>query len=597
MKTRSSRKNLKTGSMPKKLGFLGIYHGHNATAALLDDRGRVLICVSEERFTNKKSYTGFPYCSIRYILQQCKKKIRIEKVGLPFKYMNVVFLSSAEGKGRVEKINRLLSFARLLLLRFNREIHNLLYGIYTEIIGKRMANNQRRFTSLHLKIPLSKVYCWDHHLCHAYAAYYLSPFNKKDALVLTLDGEGDKLCATVNTVKKGGNFQTLARTPLGNSLGWIYMDLTKYLGMNPNEHEYKVMGLAPYAKEKYGQLVYERIRDWIAVDGLKFKAKFDTHLSYLFLKKELEGFRFDNIAWAFQKLLEDKICEWVQNCIRETKLATVCCGGGVFMNVKANMRISQLPEVNKLWIMPSAGDESTAIGAAIASYLEYCRERGIKARITPIRGIYWGPAYSNSEIRRFLQKGKWNKKFRVEFYKDIEKVIANLLAKGEIVARLAGRMEWGARALGNRSILANPSNPDIVRTINEYVKARDFWMPFAGSILEERADEYIVNPKKIVGDYMIMAYDSTSLARKELRAALHPYDFTIRPQIVRKEWNPSYYRIIKEFEKITGIGGVLNTSFNLHGYPIVKGPKEAMFVFENSEIRYLAMENYIISKE
>ena len=157
-------------------------------------------------------------------------------------------------------------------------------------------------------------------------------------------------------------------------------------------------------------------------------------------------------------------------------------------------------------------------------------------------------------------------------------------------------MEWGARALGNRSILANPSDPKTVRNINEKIKNRDFWMPFTPSILAERTIDYIVNPKKIFAPYMIITFDSTDLARRHLAAAIHPYDFTVRPQVVKKEWNPRYYNIINEFEKLTGIGAVLNTSFNLHGYPIVLGPKEAIHAFENSELEYLVLENFLIKK-
>ena len=161
---------------------------------------------------------------------------------------------------------------------------------------------------------------------------------------------------------------------------------------------------------------------------------------------------------------------------------------------------------------------------------------------------------------------------------------------------MAGRMEWGARALGNRSILANPSNTDVVMVLNEQMKDRDFWMPFTPSILEERANDYVMNPKKLYTPYMIITFDSTTLARKELKAALHPYDFTARPQFVRKSWNPRYHKILKEFEKLTGIGGVLNTSFNLHGYPIVLGPAEALHAFRKSGLEFLALENYLISK-
>ncbi len=575
--------------------FLGIYHGHNATVAVLDDEGNLLDCISEERFRSVKNYSGFPTETIRYILNKYEGK-EILGVGLPFEFMNSVFLTSIDGTYReTSGISNLLWRIRVAMMHADRGLHDNIYNRYNSLIGKRNAKKQIKLTADRLNLNEFKVVGYNHQLCHAYSAYYLSPFNGKDALVLTLDGEGDGLCATVSTVKRG-KFKTISTTPLGNSLGWIYMDLTKYMGMRPNEHEYKIMGLAPYAKEEHVDKVYEKIKDWLEVDGLEFRSKFDTHLSYEFMQKTLQGYRFDNIAGAFQKLVEERIVEWVANAIKHTKLDTVCCGGGVFMNVKANMCVSKLKTLKNLWVMPSCGDDSTPMGSAIASYKEYCERSRRKFSVAPIKDLYLGPAYSNETIKDFIKQNKLTKKYSVTRVKDISKKIAQLLSKGEVVANMSGRMEWGARALGNRSILANPSKPDVIREINEYVKNRDFWMPFAGSILEERAKDYIKNPKNIASDYMIMTYESTPLAVAELRNAMHPYDFTIRPQIVRKDWNMRYYNIIKEFEKLTGIGGVLNTSFNLHGLPIALGPAESLHVFENSEIKHLVLEDFLISK-
>jgi carbamoyltransferase len=165
------------------------------------------------------------------------------------------------------------------------------------------------------------------------------------------------------------------------------------------------------------------------------------------------------------------------------------------------------------------------------------------------------------------------------------------------VAHVAGRMEFGARALGNRSILANASDPKVIRIINELIKGRDFWMPFAPTILAERMNDYLTNPRALKSPFMMMTFDSTPLAQKELIGALHPYDYTMRPQLLTEEANPKYYKIIKEFEKLTGIGGVLNTSFNLHGFPIAKGPKEAIDVLKQSGLEFLCLENYLITKK
>jgi carbamoyltransferase len=188
------------------------------------------------------------------------------------------------------------------------------------------------------------------------------------------------------------------------------------------------------------------------------------------------------------------------------------------------------------------------------------------------------------------------REFKVERVEHIDEFAGKQLAQGRVVARFSGRMEWGARALGNRSILADARNRDVVMKINEAIKNRDFWMPFAPSLLEERADEYIVNPKGFYAPYMIMAFETKEKARQDLMAALHPYDFTARPQIVTESWNPSYHQVLKTFEKETGVGGLLNTSFNLHGDSIVCSPEDAVHTFKNSALDALAIGHYYVSR-
>jgi carbamoyltransferase len=204
--------------------------------------------------------------------------------------------------------------------------------------------------------------------------------------------------------------------------------------------------------------------------------------------------------------------------------------------------------------------------------------------------------FTNSQIEDEIKKVGLDKGFSVDFVDDIEKQTAELLAKGEIVARFKDRMEWGARSLGNRSILADPSSFDKVREINLAIKQRDFWMPFAPSIISERQEEYIENPKKIKAPYMVMGFHTKKRAQKELASAIHSYDFTARPQLLEENYNPSYYNLITNFEKLTGIPALLNTSFNLHGYPIVCTPIDAIDTLKKSGLKHLAIGNYLISK-
>lgn len=595
--------------MQKSVYILGIYTGHNATASLLKN-GEIIACVSEERFNGIKNYIGFPQKSIEWCLQFANISSKdINLVALASTFGAPIYVSKATQKRKsiiiLTFIYRAAGIVRKLWGKLVysyssiRPIGTFCYFIAAKTMGQYVLKKEIESIAKYLNIPVKKIIAKDHHLCHAATGYYSSRFNKNKTLVLTLDCEGNLICSTVNIFEKD-SIQRIAETSRENSLGWMYIHLTRYLGMKPGEHEYKVMGLAPYAKEKDVQKVYEKIKDIIILDPqnkFRFYAKFNMQDTYEYLKKELEGVRFDLVAGAFQKLLEERIVEWVRFTIKETKISTVVCSGGVFMNVKANQKIAQLPEVKKAYFMPSSGDESVEIGASYLVYRDILRTQNKKLKIKPIKDLYLGPSFSDGEIEEFLKKGNYFKKYRVEKLSNIEHRMARLLAEKNVVGRLAGRMEWGARALGNRSILANPSNNDVVMMINKQMKDRDFWMPFAPTILASRMKDYCVNPKHIEAPYMVLSFDSTQKARKDLKAALHPYDFTLRPQILEEDWNPKYYKIIKEFKNLTGIGGILNTSFNLHGRPMVLGPKEAMYAFEHSGLKYLAMENFLISKQ
>lgn len=583
--------------------ILGIYYGHNSTACILKD-GQIIAAASEERFNGIKNYAGIPKNAISYILKQAKiNSSELDFLTLSHTSVNPINLSNRTN--RTSQIYLLLIFAipfqfirnswGNLALRFPFlvRISRVFYLLYIYTMGIYTRHQEINFIANFLKIEKNKIRFFDHHLAHAASAYYGSPFNKKKALVLTLDGEGDSFSASVN-IFEDVKYTILAKSPRESSLGILYACVTAFLGMKPSEHEYKVMGLAPYAKKEEIEKIYKRIEHLITVDtkNLRFKSSIDTSDATRFLDKNMKHIRFDQIAGVFQKLLEEKTIQWVKATLKQTKVTTLVLAGGVFMNVKVNQQIAKLVNVKKLFIMPPPGDESSIIGS---SYLVY-KEAVPTAKIPPVEEIYWGPNIAKDELEEIIKKIRSNKDYKVTILQNHGKQIAKLLADGEIIARCCGRMEFGSRALGNRSILADPRNLDTVRIINEQVKNRDFWMPFAPSILEEKFNDYAINNNKYFPYYMLMAYDTTEQGKKELRAAMHQYDSTIRPQVVKKDHNPSYYNIIKEFEKITGIGAILNTSFNLHGFPIVLGAKEAFNTFEKSGLRYLALENFLIQK-
>lgn len=590
--------------------ILGVYSGHNSTAVIMKD-GKILAAASEERFNCVKNSVGFPKQAIGYVLKEAK--VRIENVHC----ITISHTTSVPSNFKILKLNgrlplsiKLLSIISypICLLRLVwgylewyfpdlRKISRIFSSVAFQVIGKYSNNRERESLAKTLMVDYKKIRAFDHHLSHAASAYYSSPYNKKKALVLTLDGEGDMLSGSVN-IFEGAQYTTLAKIPRDNSLGYLYGHVTGFLGMKPNEHEYKVMGLAPYAKGEAVGNLYKRIESVVKIDteNLLIYTSYNTLSFTRFLRKYMQGVRFDLIAAVFQKLLEDKITLWVRSCVEKTGISTVLLAGGVFMNVKVNQKVSELSEVKEFFIAPSCSDESSIIGSSYLAFIEEFESKKKPFSIPPIENIYWGPKFSNKEIEVILREYKGNEHFTFKKFKLIEKEIAVLLAQGKVVARLAGRMEFGARALGNRSILADPRSFDTVRVINEQIKNRDFWMPFAPSVLAERQDDYIKNPKKISSYYMMLSFDTLDKARIDLKAAIHPYDFTARPQIVSEKHNQKYYKILKEFEKLTNVGGVLNTSFNLHGYPIVLGPKQAIDVFLKSGITHLALENFLLVK-
>jgi carbamoyltransferase len=285
---------------------------------------------------------------------------------------------------------------------------------------------------------------------------------------------------------------------------------------------------------------------------------------------------------------------WIRAAIKKTGIGDIVCGGGVFMNVKANMLIAQMPEVRSIYVMPSAADESLSIGACLDRY--YQQSGVVDHGESALTDLYLGGAHSRAEEETALKSLRGNGGIRIEPADDPDAKTAALLAEGEIVARCRGRMEWGARALGNRSILASSHDYRMVEKINKSIKQRDFWMPFAPSVREESAARYFDDPKRISPRFMTFAFPTKQETRGDLVAASHIRDHTIRPQVVTRDANEAYHQLLTRFERLTGRGIILNTSFNLHGEPIVASPADAIDVFLRSDLHHLALDSAVISK-
>jgi len=579
---------------------LGITETHCATAAILRD-GAIVGCASEERFTRLKNDAGYPRLAVNALLRD---------LALSPRDIDLVALAGTHAYTR-DWMNRVLhdvDYARAYYgVRLDEPARGLgrrarklgaRLGLAERSRGKFQLSERDRLALVtdHLGIDRSRIAAFDHHLCHAAAAYYGSPFAGERALVLTNDNAGDGLCASASTGRGTALIRHEAVPSAAGSLGSFYSFITLLLGMKFGEHEYKVMGLAPYAPAGQAERAYEALRSVFGLEPTT-PARFGWKRRgprYRLLLETTLGLRFDAVAAGAQRIVEESLLAWARLMRERHGGERLALGGGVFMNVKANGLLAEEPWLRDLFVFPSCGDESNAIGAA---YLGWLARAGAEARPRPLGPAYLGPSIDAAAVDALIRTRDLASKYRVSEHERVEERIAELLVSDGVVARCAGRMEFGARALGNRSILANPSDHRVVGTINRMIKNRDFWMPFAPSILREREDDYIVNPKGLASPYMMLAFATQPKRRDEIVAAVHPHDATARAHLVDETWNPAYHRVIREFERRTGIGVVLNTSFNLHGEPLVGSAEDAIDTFERSGLPHLALDRWLISKK
>lgn len=560
--------------------ILSLRSGHNASACI-GDESKILFGIQEERLNREKNYWGFPILSVRACL-------------------DAVGASAGDLTALVSPESRMLSkyHSRDDILKAYQR-HSTFRGrvrqrlVVPFVLAMRPKWGQPEFRALLQEYGLDKTSLsfYDHHTSHAATAYYgLRSDPDKKYLVLTCDGSGDGNCATIR-VMGAGRDEIIAKTPMSDTLGAVYAWVTFAMGFLPMEHEYKLMGMAPYASESATAESAKMFEAYLGLDssGLCFQRKIPERISDFShrLFRDMQGRRFDHICAGLQKFTEDLLAQWTANAVRKTGIRDVLAAGGVFMNVKANQRIAALDEVDSFEAFPSCGDETLPLGGY---YLEAASRFGA-AGIQPLDHYYLGDGIDDEAALPVIRDSG----FAFDQPQDMAATVAELLISGQPVARCAGGMEFGARALGNRSILADPSNQDVVRVINQMVKKRDFWMPFAPVVLEERQHEYIVNPKNLRSPYMMMTFDTKGNFR-ELIAAVHNADLTCRAQLLNQRQNPDLYQILKAFEQRTGRGVLLNTSFNLHGWPIVRTPQDAIDVLRNSGLNYLQIGSYLLHK-
>jgi carbamoyltransferase len=441
---------------------------------------------------------------------------------------------------------------------------------------------------------------YPHHRTHAAAAFYLSPF--EEALVLTLDGSGDGECTALWRGLRA-SLDPIHEIDIPNSLGWFYAAVTEYLGFEAYDGEYKVMGLAAYGREnpevrrRLAEVVregpsgfdYEVDPHFIHHGPHTFSERFTDSLVDLLGLPPRQGPRpiepiHEDIAFEAQRLLEETVLRLLAHFRRETGLGRLCIGGGVGLNVKMNSRIQRSGLFDEVFAFPIPNDSGLAIGAAVGLWVDRCRRRP-----SPLKHLYLGPSWSDDDIEQQVKScGLTYRKCE-----DISFETARILADGKVVGWFQGRLEGGPRALGGRSILADPRRIEARDRVNTAVKFREYWRPFCPSLTEEAAARYLVEPS--AAPFMIQAFEATEEARRRTPAVVH-VDGTMRPQTVDPESNPRYYRLLKAFEARTGVPVLLNTSFNVKGEAIVCSPRDALRTFWSTGLDALAIGSFLIEK-
>ena len=584
--------------------ILGISCFYHDSAACLVQDGNILAAIQEERFTRKKHDPRFPKNALKYCLEEANITIEgldyivfYDKPFPTFERLLMSYLTVAP-KG-------LRSWLEAMPLWLGQKLH------ITRVIQKETGYKR-------------DVLFTEHHEAHAASAFYPSPFD--EAAILTMDGVGEWATATYG-FGKDKDITLLKELNFPDSLGLLYSAFTYFTGFRVNSGEYKLMGLAPYGIPRYRNLILSEIID------LKEDGSIRLNLSYF---NFLGGLRMTNrrfsklfggpprkpeteitqremdIAASIQSVIEETVLKMANHIFKETNQKNLCLAGGVALNCVANGRILREGPFEKIWIQPAAGDAGGALGAALSVWYRFLgNERKNSKGRDRQQGSYLGPSFSRETVRNFFEtKGYPHHRLDPE---NRAKAIAEQIAKGKIVGYMTGRMEFGPRALGARSILGDPRRGDTQSIMNLKIKYRESFRPFAPAVLEEKVSEYfdidgpspymllvakVQNKRRLPQasiDGMPML-ERLKAKRSDIPAITH-LDYSARIQTVNKKDKPDFHEIILEFEKLTGCAVVVNTSFNVRGEPIVCTPEDAYRCFMRTEIDVLVIEDYILFKE
>ncbi len=575
--------------------------------------GEIIAAAQEERFTRKKHDAGFPHHAIQY----CLKEAGISASEI----LNVVFYEKPFVKFE-RLLETYLAFAPKGFLSFSKSMP---IWIKEKLFQKSVITKELAKTLGDGVIWSERLLFSEHHLSHAASAFYPSPF--ESAAVLTLDGVGEWTTTSV-ALGKGRQLKVVKEIHFPHSLGLLYSAFTYYTGFKVNSGEYKVMGLAPYGEPKYADLIKDKLIK-VAEDG-SFKLDmdyFDFATGLTMTNKKFNALfggpprasetqltqREMDLAASVQKVTEDIVVQIAKGIAKETGEKNLCLAGGVALNCVANGILLRENIFENIWIQPAAGDAGGALGAALSAWhLHHAKERKVSPERDAMKGAYLGPNFSDDEIEaEFIACGARFKKLSKN---ELIDQVASSLANEKAIGWMQGRMEFGPRALGGRSIIADPRSPQMQKQLNLKVKYRESFRPFAPSVLIEDVNEWFEHNTDspymlLVADVQkdkrramtseeeaLLGLDKLNVPRSSVPAITH-VDYSARIQTVHADTNPSYHALISKFKEKTGCPLVINTSFNVRGEPIICTPTDAFKCFMGTEMDVLAVGNYLLVKE
>ena len=590
------------------LGISAFYH--DSAAAILVD-GKILAAAQEERFTRKKHDSSYPFNAVEYVLKFSKLKLSeidyivfYEKPFLKFERLLETYVAFAP-RGFKQFTKSMPAWLREKLFQ-----KNLLFKLLKE--HDKNFNDEK------------KIYFSEHHLSHAASAFFPSPF--KDAIVLTADGVGEWATTTV-AVGNESDLSIKKEIHFPHSLGLLYSAFTFYCGFKVNSGEYKLMGLAPYGEPKYANLIKDKLIHIKSDGSFKLSQDYFDYATGLKMtnerfhklfgqsprdskKEKLTQFHMD-IASSIQNVTEEVMVSMAVSLKKEFNIKNLCLAGGVALNCVANGKILEKKIFDNIWVQPAAGDAGGSLGAALALWhLELKKTRAEYK--DDMQGSYLGPSYSDDEIEQELNN--LNAKFQILNENEIIEKTSESLKNGDAIGWFQGRMEFGPRALGGRSILGDPRSPTMQKNLNLKVKYRESFRPFAPSVLREDVDKWfnmnvdspymllvaeILEDKKITmsdEEKKLFGIEKLNIKRSDIPAVTH-VDYSARIQTVHKDTNPKYYSLIKKFKEKTNCSVLINTSFNVRGEPIVNTPKDAFNCFMGTELDKLVIGNFFLDKK